>query len=382
MKLILHIGVPKTGTSAIQLFLWENRNLLLKKHAILYPESGSFNVYIYPYKAHYKIAYSFPTIVSIQASFKKEEIFSSLSEEIRLSKPKAVILSCETFSLLKKTEDLYNSLKGLDFEDIYVVVYLRRQDLWFESSYKQVIKTGEYSGPFNKIPNATHMEVIDYNRLLAKWTTFVPPKNIYIKIYDRRILYKNNVIDDFCLVLSDILKDKVDLKTENYKTANPSFSHLSALVKLRVCQNYVITSAREHVEISNYLLTLDKEEGSGPLKTFFTLEERIEFLERFRESNERLFREWFNSENKFVLTPEEIEFYKEQDKIPKDEIERLVEERYQKVVENVIKKFEAKPKVYIPVELSKLVKEGEVVEKVVIDQLYLDLLKGSKLVVG
>jgi len=187
-----------------------------------------------------------------------------------------------------------------------------------------------------------------------------------------------DVISDFLSLIG--IQEYIDIPN-TFKNKNPSLSVLSTLVMRKINEFYSLPP-RIYFEVINYLLTLDREEGSGPLKTFFTLEERIEFLERFRESNERLFREWFNSENKFVLTPEEIEFYKEQDKIPKDEIERLVEERYQKVVENVIKKFEAKQKVYIPVELSKLVKEGEVVEKVVIDQLYLDLLKGSKLVVG
>ena len=52
------------------------------------------------------------------------------------------------------------------------------------------------------------------------------------------------------------------------------------------------------------------------------------------------------------------------------------------MVENVIKKIEAKPKVYIPVKIGKLAKEVEIVEKVLVDQLYLDLLKDSKLVIG
>jgi hypothetical protein len=162
---------------------------------------------------------------------------------------------------------------------------------------------------------------------------------------------------------------------------NPSLSHISALALRKINEQFNLRN-EERLKVIHYLLKLDREEGSGPLKTFFTLDERIEFLERFRESNERLFREWFNSENKFVLTQEEIEFYKEQDRIPKEEIERLVEERYQKVVENVIKKIEAKPKVYIPVKIEKLAKEVEIVERVLVDRLYLDLLKDSKLVIG
>jgi hypothetical protein len=341
MKLIAHIGLPKTGTSAIQKFLWENRKSLLKKYGVLYPESGSFNVSIYSYKAHYKIAFCFDIFEEKGLFFQKDEILSSLIDEIRQVMPEVVILSCETFSLIKKPEEFFESLRKFDFKEFYLVLYIRRQDLWFESSYKQVVKTGECSTFFSKKPIRIHLEIIDFNRFLAKWIPFVLKDNIYIRIYDRKTLYLNNIVTDFCFVLSKILKQDLGLDDEfsNYNNANPSLSHISTLVKLKINLNYKLTP-KEHLEVSNYLLKLDREEGSGPLKTFFTLDERIEFLERFRESNERLFREWFNSENKFVLTQEEIEFYKEQDRIPKEEIERLVEERYQKVVENVIKKIE------------------------------------------
>jgi len=114
---------------------------------------------------------------------------------------------------------------------------------------------------------------------------------------------------------------------------NPSLSHLSALVLRKFNAQFEFPN-EVHAKIVSFLLELDKKEGS-PLKSFFTLEERINFLNRYKESNEKLFKEWFNSENRFVLSSEEIEFYKEQDEILKDKdyLNKLIMERYERVLD-------------------------------------------------
>jgi hypothetical protein len=168
-----------------------------------------------------------------------------LIDEIRQAMPKFVILSCETFSLIKQPEEFFESLRKFDFKDFYLVLYIRRQDLWIESSYKQVVKTGKCSTFFSKKPNCIHLELIDFNRLLARWIPFVLKDNINIRIYDRKTLYLNNIITDFCSVLSKILKQDLELDEEldyyNYNKDNPSLSHISTLVKLKINRNYKLT---------------------------------------------------------------------------------------------------------------------------------------------
>lgn len=46
-----------------------------------------------------------------------------------------------------------------------------------------------------------------------------------------------------------------------------------------------------------------------------------------------MFKEYFGCENKFVLSEDETEFYRKQDKIPREVVEKAVEERYRKVME-------------------------------------------------
>uniref|UniRef100_A0A7V6CEC8 Uncharacterized protein n=1 Tax=Thermodesulfobacterium geofontis TaxID=1295609 RepID=A0A7V6CEC8_9BACT len=350
----------------------------MEKYGVLYPESG---IHFGAGPAHYKLCWPFQ-----KGYYMKDKLFNvvdsdhllkTFKDEIErnISMLKLIIISSENFMAIKP--EVVNQLLTMLFGNInldkFIVVYFRRQDLWMESSFIQSMKMGLSK----KINEIKFHPLADYYSFIFKWGQIFKNSNIIPRIYDRSLFPEGNVILDFLSVLGIDIPEAKEYKIE----ANPSLSHISTLALRKINEQFSLTT-KEKLKVFDYLFKIDQEEGPGHLKTFFTLDERIEFLERFRESNERLFREWFNSENKFVLTPEEIEFYKEQDKIPKDEIERLVEERYQKVVENVIKKLEAKPRVYIPVELSKLVKEGDIVEKVVIGQLYLDLLKGSKLVVG
>jgi hypothetical protein len=372
MDLILHIGHYKTGTTSIQFFLHKHREILLEKYKLLYPLSGIpgnkeifGQVLLAP---HY----------SKSSGCDFDEVVNLLINEIVSLKPIKVCISSEELCAHNATVHLLERINYL-FKKIIILFYIIRQDIFVEKSYKERLKNNK--SKITKNFQESIKDVIfllEYDKIINNIKNFSPSKiQIIPRIYDRALFPEGNVILDFLSVLgideTEAMKYKIEM--------NSSLSHISALALRKINEQFNLRN-EERLKVIHYLLKLDREEGSGPLKTFFTLDERIEFLERFRESNERLFRECFNSENKFVLTQEEIEFYKEQDRIPKEEIERLVEERYQKVVENVIKKIEAKPKVYIPVKIEKLAKEVEIVEKVLVDQLYIDLLKDSKLVIG
>lgn len=42
MKIIIHCGAYKTGSSSIQNFCYQKRDLLVNQHNILYPKTGLF----------------------------------------------------------------------------------------------------------------------------------------------------------------------------------------------------------------------------------------------------------------------------------------------------------------------------------------------------
>jgi len=369
----LHIGVHKTGTTAIQYFLYSKREELMNEWGILYPLTGISTGYghpMYPWSIR-GVKPPSGDIVDIK------HLLQSLLDEVKSYAPKRILLSSEEFDMLKKAEILKfkETIEHFGLELEKIICYIRRQDLAVESIYREAVKNHiRYKDTFDISILVNWMkEALDYNSLLYNWKQVFPEAEIIPRIYDRKLFPEGNVILDFLSILGVDIPEAKATKIE----ANPSLSHLSTLVMRRINEEFNL-SYENHIKIVNYLFQLDKDEGI-PIKTFFTLQERIEFLDRFRESNEKLFREWFNSENKFVLTPEEIEFYKEQDKIPRELIEKAVEERYRKVLEfmkssGIMAKERFFPRVsinYLPTDL----------EFFRIDVLNANLLNG-KLVIG
>ncbi len=355
IKLILHIGIHKTGTTSIQNFLYNKREILASDYHILYPRTGvsaGCGHPIYPWSIR---GIKPPSGEDVDI----KHLFQSLLNEAMLYKPECVLLSSEEFDGLRKPDIL--KLKGvIDYFGLKlekIICYIRRQDLAIDSFYREVVKNprSRYKDTFKKytIKNWV-IDVLDYYSMLSQWKKAFPEAEIILRIYDRKLFPDGNVILDFLSVLGIEMPEAREYKIE----ANPSLSHLSTLVMRRINKEYGL-SREDHVKVVNYLFQLDKKEGS-PIKTFFTLQERIEFLERFRESNEKLFREYFGTENQFVLSPEEIEFYKEQDKIPKEVIEKAVKERYRKVFEfmkanGILAKEKLFPRVsinYLPTDLD------------------------------
>lgn len=376
MEIIFHIGFHKTGSSSIQKFLHTFREKLMKSN-ILYPNHGIVG------SAHHGIIWTLkPSTLAQFYRFEPDHnIFQKILTEARETDSSRIILSSEFFSNLSISDiNLIKTKIGEGNFRFVIIMYIRRQDTTIESLYRQVIKafeSREKSTFYDYSKRKWVVSLLDYNQILSMWKQVFEEAMIIVRIYNREFFPDGNVILDFLSILQIDLPEVKKYKFE----ANPSLSHLSALVMRKINEKYNLTP-EEHGKCIQYLLKLDREEGS-PIKTFFTLQERVKFLEHFWESNEKLFREWFNSENKFLLSEDEIKFYEEQDKISREEIEKMVEERYRKVMN-----YLAEEKTDIKVFFHKILKpeityfENEKIEFQIVDTLQFDLLSGHLIIGG
>ena len=170
----------------------------------------------------------------------------------------------------------------------------------------------------------------------------------------------------------------IKIEVEKVYKENPSLSAESALTLKKLNKELELTP-QDHSRVVDFLIRYDTQYGSR-LRSLISLDSRLKILERFRESNEKLFREYFGTENQFVLTEEEIEFYKEQDKIPKEVVEKAVEERYRKVLEFMkVSGIIAKERLFPKVRVNYLPNNN--LEFFRIDVLHANLLNG-RLTVG
>lgn len=131
-RLILHIGTMKTGSTALQHVLSDQREAL-RQDGILYPTSQPIEGRDWPKHKALQVAL-------VQGGDLLTEVWGNITREIDESGAHTVILSNETFSLPGPYNrgGLRDLLKG--FSDIETVVFFRRQDQFYESRWNQDVK--------------------------------------------------------------------------------------------------------------------------------------------------------------------------------------------------------------------------------------------------
>jgi hypothetical protein len=205
--LILHIGSPKTGTTALQSFMSKNEDAL-RAQGINYMKAGRAG------PAHNQI--SMATIRGDADAMRK-----SLAEEY-LSQPDMIhFASSETlfrFAMARKLGNVFDPIfKG----QTRVIAYLRRQDSYVESLYKQHMKKGRLEFTKDDFVKEQTPKA-GYNAILSHYARhFGGDDCITVRPYHRKVLKNNNIIEDFC----DLINVPDMSKMESIQLdANPSFS--------------------------------------------------------------------------------------------------------------------------------------------------------------
>ncbi len=220
MKLYLHIGLSKSGTSSIQNFLYEKREILYEKFKILYPETGIFSADdIY---AHYNIAFSIyrPDEAKNLVVPEYKELYNQLIDELVNKKPKVCVISSEAFMHFIDDESFQKLKQIIDFfSEKFIVVYLRRQDLWVESSYKQVIKDYGFRIKCQFVDSLEYSLnflgwLLNYDILLQRWQQAFSDACIIPCIYNRKHFPEKNVILHFLSLLGIDMPEAKEQKME------------------------------------------------------------------------------------------------------------------------------------------------------------------------
>ena len=324
-ELILHIGFHKTGTTAIQELCYRNREKLLNKIGIYYPDT-------YGFPGHYVYSFAlngyFPQWIPTELRKSENELLFDLKKEIENAKPKRILISAEDFIgipfKLRKVVEFLNPSR------IKILCYIRRQDRMIESLYNEHVKYIDSINFFTRFEYASYISLNYYNYmknlvgLLKKTSNEI---EISLRIYQKDFNKKWDIIEDFC----DAIGIKKSAFPEEKVEVNISLSPTSTEALKRIKSKYLL-SLETFDRVVNFLYEYDSQHPSR-IKTLMSLEDRKKILDFYRESNEKLFREYFKQENLFVLSKEEEEFYKEQESIPKEEIEREIEKKYKIILE-------------------------------------------------
>ena len=311
--LYLHIGMPKTGTSYIQKFLKENRNVLRTKGYVfpIFPEVPN----VLPQRNARFLIHTYRDENGKVDKAKMKEVWNSNFDYISqlFTKYDNMIMSEESIWGLKDQNDRFwkKLKKEVDSRgiDCKVVAYLRRQDLFEQSHWAQKVQEYE-TCTFTEFINGVSRDRLDYYTRLNDIAKFMGKDNIIVRVYEKQQWggTQNNLISDFFNTVGLELTD--DFVTPEKSVVNISLSGKYLAFK-HYMNRYPERQAIQHKKDCLYkalgeLAYRNASNTNYSKNVFLSQEETVAYLDKFKEANELVAKEYLGREDGVLFMDEVV----------------------------------------------------------------------------
>ena len=282
MKLVIHAGVHRTGTTSLQRFLAKNREGLAAR-GVAYPGTEG---------NHQSLAWA------LHRGQAGPHGVLALVEEAEVTGAEHVVLSGEDFAIHRELAWAERVAKEIDTRAVF---YLRRQDHWVMSWYNQQVKW-----PFNaakaRMDPAAFLATIDdfywldYARMLDRWVSVLGEDRVEVGVLERGQVA--NTVSDFL--------ERVGIGREGLADDEERVNDSLPVHMLEVARHlglYELKGGRR-MKLLNALRAGLADRAPSPLpSTVYSPEERNRVLERFADSNRAVARRFFGREALFLEPP-------------------------------------------------------------------------------
>lgn len=299
-KLIVHIGLPKTGSSSIQHYLTQNRKPLARNGVFYEPSPGGNNHSMVstatvfknnPRKWAEEVGRKGMAVTSqideFWASF--DRTMTGLDPDIG-----TVILSAERFSTHLNTPEKITQFRNVMapyFDDFSIVAYIRRQDAHSTSSYSQILRFGIIQDPSLVQKGSRYAQLYDYAALLGNWSGVFGEAAVVPRIFERTSMRDGDVLADFLEVcgLSDAPLPKPRAPVRNQSMDLQGQTLLLAIGRLLQEQNGTEkVGGKMWDELTGVVSHCCPGQGWRPSQA-----EAKAFMEQYEASNESVRQRWF-----------------------------------------------------------------------------------------
>jgi hypothetical protein len=175
MKIHLHIGTHKTGTTSIQHFA-DRHAVLLREHGVFWPDPRRLD----------RLARQHSRLWRFLQQGKQAEVSAFLAQammDAETAGASILLLSGEGFSHASE-EEIAQLLAPFAGYELEVAVYFRNIYGYARSAFLQHLKYRVRRPPTTVLYSAIR-ENLDYDALLARWRKFVPESALDVRSYER-----------------------------------------------------------------------------------------------------------------------------------------------------------------------------------------------------
>ncbi len=221
--IFLHIGMDKTGTTAIQSFFNKQRDAL-KQQGLLYPVTGCNGI------AHYGLSNALGFFHGKKNENNVSDLLNlaeQLADEIETSELNTILFSSEFFMIPKPVQPVRAFFSSYD---IKIVIYLRRHDSWWESVYNQAVKTvasppwGRGFEHYFEFQKKRDSKRGNYRNVIDTWANVFGKENIIIRPYEQQQNQPNIIADILEAIDFSSVTQQLDAVS---KRSNESLSYLA-----------------------------------------------------------------------------------------------------------------------------------------------------------
>lgn len=299
--------MPKTGSTALQVFLEGNEEYLSSRNAGYYsckhryvtwpgPSNGDFLMYealrllgeeIGDKRVRHldeecvrfrEYARGFDTLILSEETFYRKEVYE----------PE---LACAYWQAVK---DALASLLGEE-PQIDILIYLRRQDKWVESHWREELKGrwGEVL-PFDEYAQEK-AQILDYDAVLRGIEDVFGIEHVVVRVYERGRLVEGDIAHDFMSVMGFGWDDSLWVEP---KAMNPSLNLREAYALYLLSKG----ALRTRLSLWPLIKAADDIGGAHPEASnarAMDADDRYAYLRRFEAGNRSVARRYFDSEELF-----------------------------------------------------------------------------------
>jgi hypothetical protein len=309
----IHIGMPKTGSSAIQAFLSLNYNVL-KKSGFLFPNPPNPN-YGQAYQTTSGNADSIATLIRENNITKIKDNISKIIQDSDSFNCENIIFSTEFFFqiLAMYPERFLDIFEDYEYK---IICYIRRQDTLFSSAYNQSVKNHDLK---SKTLPSELIEKMDFCKILKNSLNYIDVRRMLIRPYEKKQFYLGNIFEDFLNSIGLKLTDEYIFPE---KIVNPSldFDTLEFRRILNILEIDKTNTIKKYV-INSFLAKYTVDNSNGfPFQdhNIYSNKERIEIINKYEKENQEIARIFLNRQDGKL-------FY---DELPKDDKSSILKKEF------------------------------------------------------